>query len=39
MGFEIRKKRRFKKTEKFVKRMKEVYEKAEVALRKNQEDM
>jgi len=38
MGFEIRKKRRFK-TEKFVKRMKEVHKKAEVALRKNQEDM
>ena len=39
MGFEIRKKRKFEKVEEFVKRMKEVYEEAEAALRKSQEKM
>ena len=35
MGFEIRKKRKFKKAEEFAKRMKEVYKEAEAALRKS----
>jgi len=39
MEFEIRKKRKFKKAEKFTKKIKEVYEKTEVVLRKSQEEM
>ena len=33
--FEVRKKRKFERTKKFVKKMKEVYEKIETVLRKN----
>jgi len=39
MGFEMRKKGKSEKTEKFAMRMKEVYEKAEVILKKSQEEM
>ena len=39
MGFELRKKGKFKGAEKFVKKMKEVQEEAKVALGKVQEDM
>ena len=39
IGFEMRKKGRFEKAEKFVERMKEVQEKAKVALAKVQEDI
>jgi len=39
MGFEIRKKRKFEKTEKFVTRMKKVYKKVEVVLRKSQKEI
>jgi len=39
MGFELRKKGKFKGTEKFAKRMKEVQEETKVALEKVQEDM
>ena len=39
MGFELRKKRKYKGAEKFAKRMKKVLEKAKVALQKAQEDM
>jgi len=39
MGFEIRKKRKFEKVEEFVKRMKEVHEETEAALRKSQEEI
>jgi len=39
MGFEMRKKEKFKRVEEFVMRMKEVHEKAEVVLRKSQEEM
>jgi len=39
MGFEMSKKKKFKRAEEFVKRMKEVYEEAEAALRKSQEEM
>ena len=39
MGFEMRKKGKFERAEVFAKRIKEVYKKAEVALRKSQEEM
>jgi len=39
MGFEIRKKRKFKKTVEFATRIKEVHEKIEAVLRKSQEKM
>jgi len=39
MGFEIKKKGKFEKAKDFVKKMKEIQEKAKVALRKVQEDM
>ena len=39
MGFKMRKKEKFKRVEEFAKRMKEVYEEAEAALRKSQEKM
>jgi len=39
MGFEMRKKGRFEKTEKFIERMKEIQGEAKVALAKVQEDM
>jgi len=39
MGFKIKKKRRFEKVEEFATRMKKVYEEAEVALKKSQEEM
>jgi len=39
MGFEIRKKEKFKKAEEFATRMKEIYEEAEAALKKSQEEM
>jgi len=39
IGFEMRKKGKFKRVEEFVMRMKEVHEKAEVVLRKSQEEM
>jgi len=39
MGFEIRKKGRFKKAEEFTKRIKEVYKKAKVVLKKSQKEM
>jgi len=35
MGFVMRKKRRFKKAEEFTKRIKEVYKKAKVVLKKS----
>jgi len=37
MGFEMRKKRKFERAEEFVKRIKEVHEKAKAVLRKSQE--
>jgi len=37
MGFEIRKKKKYVKTEEFVKEMKEMYEEVKVALKKSQE--
>ena len=37
IGFKMRKKGKFEKVEEFATRMKEVYEEAEVALRKSQE--
>jgi len=39
MGFEMRKKGRFKKAEKFMTRMKEVHKEAEATLKKSQEEM
>ena len=39
MGFEMRKKEKFKRVEEFAKRMKEVYKEAEAALRRSQEEM
>jgi len=39
MGFEMRKKEKFKKAEEFATRMKEIYKKAEAALKKSQEEM
>ena len=39
MGFEIRKKRKHTKVEKFIKEIKEIYEKVKVVLRKLQEEM
>jgi len=39
MGFEIRKKKKFEKTEEFATRMKEVHEEAEMMLKKSQEGM
>jgi len=39
MGFEIRKKEKFEKTEEFMTRMKEVHKEAEVILKKSQEEM
>jgi len=39
MGFEIRKKRKYVKTEEFVKEMKEMYEEVKAALKKSQEEM
>ena len=39
MGFEMRKKGKFKKAEEFAMRIKEVHEEAEAALKKNQKEM
>ena len=39
MGFEIRKKEKFKKAEEFTTRIKEVHEEAEAVLKKSQEEM
>ena len=39
MGFKMKKKRRFEKAKEFATRMKKVYEEAEVALKKSQEEM
>jgi len=39
IGFEMRKKGKFKKTEEFVMRMKEVHEEVEAALKKSHEKM
>jgi len=39
MKFEMRKKGKFEKVKEFATRMKEVYEEAEVALKKSQEEM
>jgi len=39
MEFEMRKKGKFERAEEFVKRIKEVHKKAEVALRKSQEEI
>jgi len=39
MGFKMRKKGKFEKTEEFTTRMKEVYEKVEAILKKSQEEM
>jgi len=39
MGFEMRKKEKFEKTEEFATRMKEVHEEAEMMLKKSQEEM
>ena len=39
MSFEIRKKRKYTKTEEFVKKIKEIYEKAKVALKKLQDEI
>jgi len=39
MGFEMRKKEKFKKAEEFTTRMKEVHEEAEATLKKSQEEM
>jgi len=37
MGFEIRKKKKFKRVKEFAMRMKKVYKKAKVVLKKSQE--
>jgi len=37
MGFEMRKKKKFEKTKKFIIRIKEVHKETEAALKKNQE--
>ena len=39
IGFKMRKKGKFEKTEEFATRMKEVHEEAEVALRKSQKEI
>ena len=39
MEFELRKKKKYKRAEKFVERMKEVYRKAKTTLAKAQKDM
>jgi len=39
MGFEMRKKGKFKKAEEFAMRIKEVHKEAEAALKKNQEEI
>jgi len=39
MGFEMRKKEKFKKAEEFTKRIKEVHKEVEAALKKSQEEM
>jgi len=39
MGFEIRKKKKFKRGKEFAMRMKKVYEKAKVVLKKSQEEI
>ena len=39
IGFEIRKKRKYKEAEKFAERMRKVQEEAKAALQKAQEDM
>jgi len=39
MGFEMRKKGKFEKAEEFTTRIKKVHKKAEVVLRKSQEEM
>ena len=39
MGFEMKKKRKFEKAKEFMMRIKEVYEEAEVGLKKSQEEM
>jgi len=39
MGFKMRKKGKFEKAEEFATRIKEVHEKAEVVLKKSQEEM
>jgi len=39
MSFEIIKKKKYAKTEEFVKKMKEIYEKAKVALKKLQDEI
>ena len=39
MGFEMRKKGKFERAKVFAKRIKEVYKKAEVVLRKSQEEI
>ena len=39
MGFEIRKKKKFKKAKEFAKRIKEVYKEAKIALRKSQKEI
>jgi len=39
MGFKMRKKGKFEKAEEFATRIKEVYEKAEAALKKSQEEI
>jgi len=39
IGFELRKKGKFEKTKEFAARMKRVHKEAEVALKKNQEEM
>jgi len=39
MGFEMKKKGKFKKTKEFATRMKEVYKKAKATLKKSQEEI
>ena len=39
MSFEIIKKKKYAKTEEFVKKMKEIYKKAKVALKKLQDEI
>ena len=39
MGFEIRKKKKFKRVKEFAMRMKKVYKKAKVVLKKSQEEI
>ena len=39
MGFEIKKKRKFKRAKEFAKRIKEVYKKVEVVLKKSQKEI